>query len=137
MGELHRALLIEPDYFFRSSLKKVLVRGGFEVLEASSLEEALKILEDTKVSLITTELILIDARGPEILQKIQGASPDSVLLVLTAFTELIPQQGVPNCDDVLFLSKPSGAKEILEALSRHAGPVISPLLDKMSEENGR
>lgn len=132
-----KALLVEPDSLFRCALKKVLEKEGFCVFEAASLREALPIARNSQVSLITTELMLGDVEATEIINRLLEAAPDAIVVALTAFTELIPQEELQLYDNVIFMKKPIGMKELLIAISDHLGKSPPPRKDRMSKESPR
>ncbi|GEM_PF-773163 len=136
MEKLSRAILIEPDALFREALKKVLEREGFKVLEACCLGEALPLILGSNVSLITTELKLPDSEGPETIDRLLDVSPDSQVIILTAFPELIPNGGSDrySIENVIFMRKPVGLKDLLERISCPQAAKTQKMKDKMSGE---
>jgi DNA-binding response OmpR family regulator len=135
MKDLTKALLIEPDVIFRKALQKVLEREGLEVLVASSLVEALSVINETPVSLITTELMLDDSTGIEVLDRLRHSSNDSMIIALTAFTELIPETEMQHHENIIFMRKPVGLREFLEKISGCINGKVNGVKDKMSEES--
>lgn len=77
-------LLVEDDESFRESVRKLLQKEGFLVLDASSGEEGLEALRTHAVDLVLLDLYLGGITGLEFLEKARRPCGPPVIL-LTAF----------------------------------------------------
>ena len=79
------ALVVEDEAPVRFFLRETLRREGHEVTEASSGEQALKLLEEHSYDVAILDVVLggpVD--GLDVLEVIRGRCPETVAIVLTA-----------------------------------------------------
>jgi DNA-binding NtrC family response regulator len=109
-------LLIEDDASFRESMRKVLEREGFQIMEAESAEAGIEILEHLPVDLILLDLYLGEMSGLEFLEKTKGMGRPPVIMI-TAYGDwdiytAAVARGAVDC-----LPKPVKRNELLEVIS--------------------
>ena len=80
-----RILLVDDDKSSKASLNLILSDGGFEVLTAQSLAESITILRNVSVDLVITDLRLSDASGIELITHIKSETPDTEVILMTAY----------------------------------------------------
>ncbi len=68
---MKKVLIIEDDSFLQGLEAGKLEKGGFDVITASSGEEALKKITEPDISIILLDLVLPNFDGFEILKKIK------------------------------------------------------------------
>ncbi|MBK1858069.1 sigma-54-dependent transcriptional regulator [Cerasicoccus arenae] len=78
-------LVIDDDEGLRYSLERVLSARGYEIIQASSGEEGLKVAETAKPSVILLDNRMGGITGIETLQHLRSKSPDSMVILMTAF----------------------------------------------------
>ncbi|MGH2627055.1 MAG: response regulator [Anaerolineales bacterium] len=81
-----RVLVIDDEDHMRRLIRRQLERAGFEVLQASSAKEGLRILREAKPDAVTVDLMMPEVGGLQLLEE-KGADPgirDVPALVLTA-----------------------------------------------------
>ncbi|MBU0572027.1 MAG: response regulator [Patescibacteria group bacterium] len=66
-----KILIAEDEEFLRSIIKSKLTKAGYEVLEASDGEAALKSIRDEGPSLVLLDLMMPKMNGYDVLKKIQ------------------------------------------------------------------
>lgn len=71
MKEKVKILLVDDDKNFREIWKTKLVSSGFEVIEAESGEEALKILETLRPNVVLLDIMMPGMNGVEVFLKIK------------------------------------------------------------------
>lgn len=85
MGEDRvKVLVVEDESSIRKFLSINLNREGFEVLEASSGEEALDIIKRVEPRVVVLDVMLPGIDGFEVCQSIRKAVPNIVIIMLTA-----------------------------------------------------
>ena len=105
-------LLVEDDHSFRMSLKKLLEREGFQVLEADSGQAGIEILKRESVDLVILDFYLGGMNGLQFLEKTMSPNRPPVV-ILTAFgdwgiyTEVVAR-GAVDC-----LPKPIKRHELM------------------------
>jgi len=114
-----RILLIDDDDDVRSTLKQILEREGYRVLEASDGNQGLKIFKEKPIDLIITDLIMPEKDGMEIIIEIQRDYPKTKLIAISGggkigaehYLEIAKRTGA-----MLTLQKPVERKSLLEAI---------------------
>ena len=82
---MKRILIVDDEQSMRELLAILLKKEGFEVATAGSRAEAAKALAGPAVDMVLTDVRLPDADGLEILRHVKSASPETVVIVMTAF----------------------------------------------------
>ena len=78
-------LIIDDEEKLRSLLARILDLEGHQVFEASNAKSALKILENTDIQLVISDVKLPDANGVELTATIKEKYPLVEIIVLTAY----------------------------------------------------
>ncbi len=92
----------------------VLSIGGYDVLTATSGEEALRILRSSRVDLVITDLFLSGATGAEIVVSKKHTKPDVLVVLLTGSPVLPPDAELAD----LVLIKGIAPQEFLAAIAK-------------------
>lgn len=100
-----RILIVDDEAEIRTLIAKVLNPDGFEIREAGSAEEAVRILEVFAPTLLITDYSLPDANGSELIEKAKGILPNIKCLMITGWRELPGHLASPTLADVI-VSKP-------------------------------
>jgi CheY-like chemotaxis protein len=114
-------LIIDDDDQFRTMLRHLLERNGYEVTEASGGKEGIKLYRESPADLIITDLIMPDKDGIETIQELKKDFPDIKIIAISGGGRLGPQ-------DYLNLAKMLGARLTLTK------PIELPELLKAIEE---
>lgn len=80
-----RALIVDDETNIRKVLKVILSESGFNVHEVSCLKDAIGMIGDFFFDLAFVDLRLPDGSGMDILRDIKSTSPETVVLIITAF----------------------------------------------------
>lgn len=80
-----RVLIVDDDVSLRRVLEYNLQEEGYEVLTAGSGEEGLRCFEDFAPALVVTDLKMPGMGGFQLLKTVKERSPDTVVIVITAF----------------------------------------------------
>ncbi|MEO6259892.1 MAG: sigma-54 dependent transcriptional regulator [Thermoanaerobaculia bacterium] len=84
-----RILIVDDEEVLRDVLDAVLRREGFEVVMASSGEEALSILDaDENIDLMILDIMLPGISGIDTLRSVRISSPNLPVIVITAFSSI-------------------------------------------------
>ncbi len=101
-------LLVEDEAAVREIAKLGLQIQGYQLLEAASSEEALKILatHDSPVDLIITDVIMPGISGPELAKQVHARWPNTKLLFASGYTrDAVVRHGILE-GEVAFIQKP-------------------------------
>ena len=99
-------LIIDDDNQFRTMLRKMIERNGYEVIEASDGKEGIKLYRKNPTDLIITDLIMPEKDGIETIQELKKDFPDIKIIAISGGGRLGPQ-------DYLHLAKMFGAQRTL------------------------
>ena len=80
-----KILLVDDEQEFTLTLAERLELRGYEVLTASSGEEALQVLEDNLPQIVVLDLKMPGLSGIEVLKRIKAQYPKLQVLLLTGY----------------------------------------------------
>lgn len=78
-----RILLVDDDEQFRKMLRKMLVRMGFEVIEARDGKEAIEIFQRDPVDLVMTDIIMPEKEGLETIGALKRKLPGVKIVAMS------------------------------------------------------
>lgn len=115
-------LVVEDDPEVRRLICEVLRARGYQVLESTKGEEAIRIARTLPgpLQLVVADVILPEMSGPEVVRQVQDAKPGIRALFISGYTdEAVLRHGMLDAG-VMFLSKPF----VPEALARKVREVL-------------
>ncbi len=80
-----KILVVDDDQGLRDFLKIMLSREGYQVSTAAEGKEALRLCQKHKYDLVITDLKMPKVGGLELLRAIKEVSPETMVIVITAF----------------------------------------------------
>ncbi|MGB6854761.1 MAG: sigma-54 dependent transcriptional regulator [Thermoanaerobaculia bacterium] len=83
-----KILIIDDEDVLQDVLTSLLVKEGYDVLNARAGEEGLEILEREEVDLVLLDLMLPGINGLEVLKTIRAEDPDQVVVMITAYSSI-------------------------------------------------
>ena len=115
-GENETILLVEDESSVRALARRVLVRGGFRVLEAASPSEAIRLAREHagEVRLVLSDVVMPEMSGPALVNALEGIVPGAPVLFISGYTDdevLSRGLGGGNVD---LLQKPFSAQQLME-----------------------
>jgi len=113
-------LLVDDEVSFRKLIARELDRSGFRVSQAGTLTEARHMVETTVFDLALLDLRLPDGESTELLKEIKETSPETEVVILTAYGTLPQAIAAVKAGAYDFLTKPCKFDE-LEAVLERAG----------------
>jgi PAS domain S-box-containing protein len=125
-------LLVEDETAVRSLVREVLLRQGYEVLEASNAREALELSAGRleTIDLLLTDLVMPGLSGADLGRELQEAKPDLAVIYITGYSEgALNARGLLGSDYRLLL-KPFKAADLLDRVAevvepRRATPTVT------------
>jgi two-component system cell cycle response regulator DivK len=114
----HTVLVVENDRVSRELAERVLIKGGYEVVTASDGEEALEIAPGIRPDLILMDVGLPGIDGIEVAQILHQdrRTAETPVLVWSALVTSSEVDRAWNAGCVAYLTKPVGARELLESI---------------------
>jgi two-component system cell cycle sensor histidine kinase/response regulator CckA len=111
MGTL---LLVEDEDAVRAFSARALRKKGYDVLEASSGEHALDVMEQQgdKVDLLITDVVMPNLDGPTLVRRVRETYPDVKVIFISGYTEDSFRRNLGEESDIHFLGKPFTLKQL-------------------------
>jgi two-component system, NtrC family, response regulator PilR len=81
-----KILIVDDELSMREFLSILLEREGYAVTAAASAEEALRVMESDPFDLVLSDVNMPGLSGIELLARIKEKSPETAVLILTAFS---------------------------------------------------
>jgi PAS domain S-box-containing protein len=82
-------LLVEDEAPVRAIARRILEKNGYRVLEADSLEEAVRLSETEAggIDLLLTDVIMPGSTGPELAERLLASLPDLRVVYMSGYTD--------------------------------------------------
>lgn len=104
-------LVIEDEEGIRVFIRRVLIYGGYEVLEASDGVAGLEVFKAYRPDLVITDIIMPVKNGLEVIWDIRCDYPDQKILAIAGVDALMNEGRAAGADAVL--AKPFGVDDLL------------------------
>jgi two-component system NtrC family response regulator len=101
----------EPNYLI--VLSELLKEEGFEVITAQKGEDGLKIVQDTDLDLVITDMRMPGMDGLELLKAVKSYNKDLPVIMITAFGEVEKAVVAMKAGAYNYLAKPFNNEELL------------------------
>jgi two-component system alkaline phosphatase synthesis response regulator PhoP len=111
-------LVVDDEGAIRYSVTKTLERVGYQVVTASSGEEALDILASQGFDVVLTDIRMPGISGVDLLAQIKEQSPDAVVILMTGYASLGTAVESLRLGAHDYLIKPSTSEDIRESVGR-------------------
>lgn len=123
-------LVVDDDCGIRSSLKLLLTRSGYDVITASNGDEALEIVRKYNLRLVITDMNFSSATsgkdGLELLQKVKILSPETPVILITAWSSIpLAVTGI-KLGATDFISKPWDNRLLVAKISQIITDTAAP-----------
>ena len=112
-----KILIVDDEVSFRSELRDFL--EGFEIVEASSGEEALELLKRAhEIKVVILDVMMPRLNGIDVLAKIKETDPDLGIIILTGYSSktVAIEALKAHADD--YIEKPTDVGRIKESVER-------------------
>jgi PAS domain S-box-containing protein len=132
VGGTETILLVEDEEKVRKLLAEILHTGGYRVLPASGVEEALELCEGHRgpIQLLITDMIMPRMNGLELSRRFAALRPSARMLFMTGYTgeNPLPAMIVPSA----FLQKPFEPEALLHKVREtlDAAELPHPILEE-------
>ncbi|CAE7861581.1 zraR [Symbiodinium microadriaticum] len=121
-----KILVIDDDQDICLLLKKFLSKNGFEVDTRQNGEEGISHLKQHKTDLVICDFKLPDYDGLEILQKIKIVSPETVVIIITGYSDVRVAVDSLKKGAFDYVTKPLFPDEILMTIKKGLDHEPSP-----------
>lgn len=114
-----RIFVVEDEPTLRALVRRVLERGGYEVIEAASGLAALELWKQKKtdVDLLLTDVVMPDGiSGRQLAEKLKVDNPNLKVIYTTGYSQEMMGQDVDLQEGVNFLQKPYPPQKLVETV---------------------
>ena len=101
-----RLLILDDEPGILSALRRSLRREPYEVSTAESVPEALRVLEADPIDLILSDQKMPGITGLQFLEQARARRPEAVRMLITGWTELIPEDAIRALGIRAVITKP-------------------------------
>ena len=113
-----KILIVDDDKSVIDSLNLILRDAGFEILTAHSFAASTTILKDNSFDLVITDLRLPDATGIDVTTHIKKTSPDTEVILMTAYGSVDITIEAIKAGAYYYLEKPYTRDRLLTLVDR-------------------
>ncbi|MEE4176487.1 MAG: sigma-54 dependent transcriptional regulator [Bacteroides sp.] len=111
-------LIIDDDPYIITLLDNYFKREGYLTYTSSKGKAALQLIRSKRIDVVLCDIRLPDINGTELLQKIQLLSPDSVVIMMTAYAEIRAAVESIQSGAFDYVTKPIYPEEISDIVQR-------------------
>lgn len=111
-------LITDDAAFARRMIKKAVIDGGHEAIEAGNGQECLDMLASHKPDCIISDLLMPDMDGFQLLQTLRDRKIAIPAIVLSADIQESARNRCVELGAFMMLKKPPKAPEIIEAIEK-------------------
>lgn len=112
-----RILIVEDERTLAESLKRVLVREGYEVDLCFTAEDAIEKTGFTLYDLVITDIILPGIDGIELLKRLKSRQPDLFVVIITAYASLETSVEALRAGAFDYITKPIIHEELKQVVN--------------------
>ncbi len=114
-----RILVVDDELSMREFISILLEREGYEVITAGDAATALERLEHSAVDLVISDVKMPGLSGIDLLSRIKGSMPDTIVLMITAYSTTEQAVEAMKLGAYDYIAKPFKVEEI-KVLVRNA-----------------
>jgi CheY-like chemotaxis protein len=115
----HTIFVVEDEPTLRALVRRVLERGGYEVIEASSGLAALELWKENKahVDLLLTDMVMPDGlSGRQLAEKLKADNPNLKVVFTTGYSPDLIGKDFTLREGVNFLQKPYPPQKLVQTV---------------------
>lgn len=110
---MNKILIVEDEDIIRNALKKLLIKHGFDVVDASSIDQA-KQFRFRDFDLIISDQRLPGGQGTDLI----AMAPHTPVLIMTSYASMRSAVDAMKLGAVDYIAKPFDHKEMVDAVTR-------------------
>jgi DNA-binding response OmpR family regulator len=122
---MQRILIVDDDPSFRTVLRMMLVKQGYDVIEAGDGNEALELMETGGADVVVTDLIMPEKEGLETIQELRNTHPTVKVIAMSGGGDFTGR-------DILAVARILGAHSVLAKpfTSQQIAAALDAVLDR-------
>lgn len=127
VAEQPSLLIVDDDGVFCEVLAKAMIKRGFEVSCAHTIETAMVKVESLMPEYAIIDLKLADESGLTLVEKIRKLDPGTRIIMLTGYASIATAVEAIKLGATHYLAKPVDVNQILAAFERTSGEATVPI----------
>ena len=127
-----RILVVDDEAPIRTLVSQVLVGEGYEVVEAASAEDALKVFRDNHFPLVISDIRMGRMSGLELLDEIKRLRPETLVVIMSAYVSIDSAIAALKAGAYDYLIKPFEDLELIVSVVRRAMENIALIKERNS-----
>ena len=127
-------LIVDDDDPLRMRLSRAMEKKGFQVKDAKTVENAIKMLKSKPPQFAVVDLRLEDGNGLEVIQHINTSKKDSRVVMLTGYGNLPTAVAAVKSGAIDYMAKPVDADDVESALLAPVESKAKPPENPMSAD---
>jgi len=127
-----RILVVDDEAPIRTLVSQVLVGEGYEVVEAASAEDALKVFRENHFSLVISDIRMGRMSGLELLDEIKRLRPETLVVIMSAYVSIDSAIAALKAGAYDYLIKPFEDLELIVSVVRRAMENIALIKERNS-----
>ncbi len=113
-----KILVVDDEKLMRMSIDDKLVKEGYAVTSLSNASEGIKLLQSTNFDAVITDLRLSKIDGIDFLREIKKSSPDTVVIIMTAYGSIENAVVAMKEGAYDYVTKPFSLEELIIRLKK-------------------
>ena len=118
-------LVVDDEMMMRTLLKNILSNDGFNIVRADDVEDALRILGNSKVDLIICDMKMPTMSGFELLRLVKNKYPQIGMIMMTAYGDAYSVKDALLLGADEYITKPFKGHEIILVVERAYWRILS------------
>jgi len=110
-------LIVEDDTNFRRVLEFQLSQAGYQTAVAENGEKALELFSEYRYRIVLTDLNMPGIGGEEVLKQVKKISPDTLVIIITAFGSIDSAVEAMKLGAFHYLTKPVNSEELIHTIN--------------------
>ena len=127
-------LIVDDDDSFRNRLSRAMEKKGFEVKDAKTVVDAIKLVRTLPPNFALVDLRLEDGSGLDVVQEINKTKKDSRIVMLTGYGNLPTAVAAVKAGALDYMAKPVDADDVESALLATSNSKAKPPENPMSAD---
>lgn len=117
-SKLKRILIVDDEEIIRYSLVNILKSYGYDAIDVSSGEQAVKLLSEQEFHLVLSDLVMEGMDGLQLLENVKLVSPRTIVILITGYGSLKTAVSALRLGAYDYLLKPCDEEELLYRIKR-------------------
>ena len=127
-------MILDDDDPFRGRLARAMEKKGFQVKEAKSVDEGLKIAQTSPTNFALVDLRLEDGSGLEVIKAMHKSKKECRIVMLTGYGNLPTAVAAVKAGAIDYIAKPVDADDVEAALLASPESKAKPPENPMSAD---